>query len=146
MVGQDNIFDRFSEAWDVWKKPVLDYASSSYNKPARLQHALRDLDSNDEGKYHYFIMCTINNCYILSFIAEAEALTVLRCLAYFFIPNSRKKRPDHDSNNIPHLVMEGKVSARFRFPFNARQSCFQNNYVALGSKYFFLFLFKYFYS
>ncbi len=71
---------------------------------------------------------------------------MLRCLAYFLIPNSRKKRPDHDSNNIPHLVIEEKVSVRFRFLFNARQSCIQNNYVALGSKYFFLFLFKYFYS
>ena len=37
---------------------------------------------------------------------------MLRCLAYFLVPKSRKKKVIEDSSDIPHVVMEGNVSKK----------------------------------
>ena len=39
---------------------------------------------------------------------------MLRCLAYFLVPKSRKKKVIEDSSDIPHVVMEGNVSKKLR--------------------------------
>ena len=56
ITGQENTFELFLEAWNVWKKPILDYAASSISKPIRLQHALRDLDLEDDQGNHCYIL------------------------------------------------------------------------------------------
>ena len=56
ITGQENTFELFLEAWNVWMKPILDYAASSISKPIRLQHALRDLDLKDDQGNHCYIL------------------------------------------------------------------------------------------
>ena len=55
-MGQENTFELFLEAWNVWKKLILDYAASSISKPIRLQHALRDMDLEDDQGNHCYIL------------------------------------------------------------------------------------------
>ena len=57
IMGQENTFELFLEAWNVvWKKLILDYAASSISKPIRLQHALRDMDLEDDQGNHCYIL------------------------------------------------------------------------------------------
>lgn len=53
-VGLEGSYESFVEAWSLWKQPILDYASSSISKPKTLQHALRDVASNDPGNVIIF--------------------------------------------------------------------------------------------
>lgn len=49
IINLQNSYESFTEAWILWKQAIMEYASSSISKSKMLQHALRDLDSNDSG-------------------------------------------------------------------------------------------------
>ena len=43
-------YEKFEEAWMLWKNAILEYSAASINKPKQLQRALRDFDSGDSGR------------------------------------------------------------------------------------------------
>ena len=47
IVGKDNSYDVFSNAWDMWKQGILNYSAASMSKSKALKWALRDADSED---------------------------------------------------------------------------------------------------
>ena len=49
IVGKDNSYDVFSNAWDMWKQGILNYSAASMSKSKALKWALRDADSEDPG-------------------------------------------------------------------------------------------------
>ncbi len=53
IVGVDNSFDVFSEAWALWEPAILEYSAAPLSKSKTLKQALRDIDSDDTGNLMY---------------------------------------------------------------------------------------------
>ena len=51
IVGKTDSYSTFLEAWDVWKQAILDYSTATVSQPKGLKMALRDIASDDPGKF-----------------------------------------------------------------------------------------------
>ena len=49
-INLEECYEKFEEAWMLWKNAILEYSAASINKPKQLQRALRDFDSGDSGR------------------------------------------------------------------------------------------------
>lgn len=64
IIDQQNTLEIFCEAWKIWESAIIEYAKASLNIPKQLQHALRDLDSEEQGinkltSHTNFIFCML---------------------------------------------------------------------------------------
>ena len=60
IIGAENSYDTFIEAWDIWKHAILEYSRASVSKPKMLKHALRDADASDLGNVeNLFFFCIL---------------------------------------------------------------------------------------
>lgn len=110
IVDLEDVYHTFLEKWETWKPAVIEFSRASKNTPMQIKQALQDLVPGDSGLFNYWFV--LNDTDDVIYFIESESLAALRCLSYFLVTKSNKKKGVLSSKSIviPHFIMEGVVS------------------------------------